>query len=46
MTLKPNFLKIVTEIVNPDDIYDLNDTTAKDLILDSEILPVHFYVTM
>ena len=43
MTFNPNVLKIVTEIVNPDDIYDLNDTTAKDLILDSEILPVHFY---
>ena len=43
MTFKPNVLKIVTEVVNPDDIYDLNDITAKDLILDSEILPVHFY---
>ena len=43
MTFKPNFLKIVSEVVNPDDICDLNDITAKDLILDSEILPVHFY---
>ena len=42
-TIKANVLKIVTEMINPEDIYSINNETAKNLILDSEILPVPFY---
>ena len=40
---KPKTLKIISEKIDPKDIYDLKNIEGKNAILESETLPIHFY---
>ena len=40
---KPNSLKFLSEPVDKDDIFNIDDKNAKNLILDSKSLPIPFY---
>jgi len=40
---KPKTLKIISEKIDPNDIYELKNIEGKNAILESETLPIHFY---